>query len=326
MRKQTFISIILLLSIMSVQEVKAQFFKRLGEVAGAVLGSITEDTENNGNANNQNSSSSKPSVQTGNQGSIPYTELKVTSCEYWGNDVLVRFLITSSIDQNISLLCDADRNCLAYDDNNNTYEINFTIANKSGWGYELRTQLPGGIPVKGYVTVKNVATTCKAIKQIKFTGTVSKDSYRTESLQYQYSIGYHEVEYPKNTNADNIFCSFPILTYKFNKIYRSSDGKDLIVDATVINNGTSEYKIGQTDEGTNVYDSEGNSYSSELKLGGKNVDSWTRGTLLSGVPMKFQIVIKNVPKSVTEFSQIKTVFKCNNDYNYYVKIRNQKVQ
>ena len=62
----------LALSSFSVQNANAQFFKKLGKVAEAVLDAASESSK----TSNKRSSSSKNTT-----GNIPYIDFKVTSCE-----------------------------------------------------------------------------------------------------------------------------------------------------------------------------------------------------------------------------------------------------
>lgn len=304
----------LALSSFSVQNANAQFFKKLGKVAEAVLDAASESSK----TSNKRSLSSKNTT-----GNIPYIDFKVTSCEYWGDEVLLRFIVTNTSTGDITFrpYWGETNNAYATDDNNNIHAISFNVGGEGGWGGELFKTLPAGVPVKGYISIKKVSTNCRFIKSVRFGGIVEDGK---NNPKFSYTIGSNAIEMPKNTNADNIFVSLPILQYNLNRIYRDKTGKNVIVDATVKNIGANAFKLAASDgSGHAVYDSEGNSYKHTMTIGGKSIDNWDGVTLQPDIPMKALITIQNVPSNIHEFSIIKHRTVCGDDY-YDIQIKNQR--
>lgn len=314
MKAKTIIGMTLVLSSLSVQNANAQFFKKLGKVAGAVLDAATESTKT---SNNSNSSSSNAN------GNIPYIDFKVTSCEYWGDEVLLRFIVvnTSTSDITFRPFWGETKEAYATDDNNNIHAISFNVGGEGGWGGELFKTLPAGVPVKGFIAIKKVSTSSRFIKNVRFGGIVEDGK---SNPKFSYTIGSNAIKMPNNTNADNIFVSLPILQYNLNRVYRDKTGKNVIVDATVKNIGTDAFKLAASDgSGHAVYDSEGNSYKHTMTIGGNSIDNWDGVTLQPDIPMKALITIQNVPSNIHEFSIIKHRTVCGDNY-YDIQIKNQR--
>lgn len=314
MKAKTIIGMTLVLSSLSVQNANAQFFKKLGKVAGAVLDAATESTKT---SNNSNSSSSNAN------GNIPYIDFKVTSCEYWGDEVLLRFIVvnTSTSDITFRPFWGETKEAYATDDNNNIHAISFNVGGEGGWGGELFKTLPAGVPVKGFIAIKKVSTSSRFIKNVRFGGIVEDGK---SNPKFSYTIGSNAIKMPNNTNADNIFVSLPILQYNLNRVYRDKTGKNVIVDATVKNIGTDAFKLAASDgSGHAVYDSEGNSYKHMMTIGGNSIDNWDGVTLQPDIPMKALITIQNVPSNIHEFSIIKHRTVCGDNY-YDIQIKNQR--
>lgn len=314
MKAKTIIGMALVLSSLSVQNANAQFFKKLGKVAGALLDATTESSKT---SNNSNSSSSDT------KGYIPHIDFKVTSCEYWGDEVLLRFIVnnTSTSDITFRPFWGEINDAYATDDNNNIHAISFNVGGEDSWGGELFKTLPAGVPVKGFISIKKVSTSCRFIKSVRFGGIVEDGK---NNQKFSYTIGSNAIKMPSNTNADNIFVSLPILQYNLNRVYRDKTGKNVIVDATVKNIGTDAFKLAASDgSGHAVYDSEGNSYKHTMTIGGKSIDNWDGVTLQPDIPMKALITIPNVPSNIHEFSIIKHRTVCGDNY-YDIQIKNQK--
>lgn len=315
MKTRSIIAAALLLASLNVQSADAQFFKKLGKVAGAVLNAATDNSKSS--SNNSSSRDAK--------GYIPGIDFKVTACEYWGEDVLLRFTVTNTTSSDILFrpYWGNSDSANATDDSNNTHSISFNIGGEEGWGYELFKTLPAGVPVKGFIVINKVSANCRTIKSVRFSGIVAPDD-KSSGQNFTYSIGANAIEMPNNTNADNIFVSLPILQFNLNKIYRDKTGKNVIIDATVKNTGSNDLKVEYGDESV-VYDSEGNSYKPETAINGTNISDWNGAKMPAGIPMKALITIKNVPTGIHEFSLIKQNFKCNDSgYKYYIQIKNQR--
>lgn len=310
--KKKLLMCVMALTLAGAQQANAQFFKKLGKVAGAILDAASKESNS--------SSSSSSSSSSGYSNSIPHVNFKVTGCEYWGDDVLVRFVVTNTSSSEIGLEIDYvgvdDANAL--DGDGNSHNVTAYIANGNSAGCITGT-LPPDVPVKGYFTVLNVPVGCKSIDRVKFRGAVHIGN--TTMLSYKYSIGQNTIEYPNNTNADNIFSSLPILRYDLNSVKHV--GNNVVVTATVKYVGVDNITINSRD-GNMVFDDEGNSYEMETTVGGKELGNWTDLTMAKDIPMKMLFTIKNVPANVNKFSIIKMAYRCGNE-PFYVQLKNQSV-
>ena len=310
--KKKLLMCVMALTLLGAQQANAQFFKKLGKVAGAILDAASKESES--------SNSSSSSSSSGYSNSIPHVNFKVTGCEYWGDDVLVRFVVTNTSSSEIGLEIDYvgvdDANAL--DDDGSSHNVTAYIANGNSAGCITGT-LPPDVPVKGYFTVLNVPVGCKSIDRVKFRGAVHIGN--TTMLSYKYSIGQNTIEYPNNTNADNIFSSLPILRYDLNSVKHV--GNNVVVTATVKYVGVDNITINSRD-GNMVFDDEGNSYEMETTVGGKELGNWTDLTMAKDIPMKMVFTIKNVPANVNKFSIIKMAYRCGNE-PFYVQLKNQSV-
>ena len=111
MKKILMVALTMFLAFMSVQDVAAQgFWKKLGKAAEKVLNSV--DTSNS------TTSSSLSSSTNSNQSSVPsktgvgsvFTfdgiSVKITGCEHWGDDVIVRVLMTNNNSSEVQVSTD----------------------------------------------------------------------------------------------------------------------------------------------------------------------------------------------------------------------------
>lgn len=287
-----------------VQDAAAQkWLKTLGKVADAVLG-------------DGNSSSSSSSSKTTASGRIPNVDFKVTKCQYWGNDVRISFVVTNttSADLEVTFSSDSPKETYAFDGDNNKYRPFFFVGDAYPVASTTFATLPSNVPVKGFVTIEKVPKGCQTIKNVRFIG-------RSGNQNYVYTIGSQTVTYVKNTNADNIFSSMPKVSFDLNSCTR--DGNDVVIDGTMTNTSSMDSdEIFR--EGSTVYDSEGNKYGVQSTFGGKEWNSFSSVKLMSGVPVRTQFRIKNVPASINLFSLIKLEYRAGS-YGYYIELRNQKV-
>lgn len=307
--KKKLLMCVMALTLAGVQQANAQFFKKLGKVAGAIIDAASKESES--------SNSSSSSSSSGYSNSIPHVNFKVTGCEYWGDNVLVRFVVSNTSSSDIDL--EISYKCKATDEEGNSHDVSAHIENEKNLGRTICT-LPPDVPVKGYLSVLNVPVGCKTIKRVDFDGVVYAGKNKS-ILSFKYPIGQNTIEYPDNTNADNIFSSLPILRYNLNSVKHV--GNNVVVTATVKNDGVNNFAITSRD-GNMVYDDEGNSYEMETTVGGKELGSWTGQTIAKDIPMKMVFTIKNVPANVNKFSIIKMMYSCGSE-NYYVQLKNQSV-
>lgn len=299
MRKLLFVCS-LVLGFAAVQPVNAQFLKKMGKALGSAL----------------SASSTSSSSSSSSSSAIPHTKFVVTAYEYWGENVLIRFVVTNTSSENIDFEIGKVE---AIDDKGRSHEVNIEVPNPKFC--RDCTALPPGVPVKCYFVIKNVSNTCKSISRVSFSGDVS-EGVGPKILPYKdYVISSRDILYAQNTNASNIFCSHPLLQYNLNSVER--EGNDVLVNATVKNVCDEVLKISSCHDSSMVFDDEGNSYKMEATLAGN--DFYWGKEVPSNVPLKLQLVIKNVPARIKNFSLIKYIFS-SQSYNYPIEIKNQAIQ
>ena len=310
----------LFLSLFNVQDVHAQgFFKKLAKAAGEVLETAAAISGSNDN-----------SLTSGNAtGKIPNVNFQITKCEYWGNGVLVRFLLTNTSSEDLEIIIDNstdDESYVALDENNNKHAFAVVVGGKelTGLGSGYSAKLPVGVPVKGYFEIKNVSTNCTTIKSLTFGGRFGIPVTGGCRDKYTYHIGSQTVSYANNTNVDNIFLSYPLLNYTYTKAYRN--GNNVVLEGTLTNKSISDISMTGlfNDEQSQVYDSEGNSYNVSLVAGSNTVSSFYSASKFPvDIPVKFKVVIENVPTTIHEFSLVKKYFEIGGE-PYYLQFRNLK--
>ena len=162
MKKKMMVALTMVLALANVQDVAAQsFWKTLGKVAEKVLTTDTNNSSTNSSSSSLSSSSYSNSLgyKTGIGASFTAygVDLKVTGCEHWGEDVIVRLLLTNNTSSDVQLGIGStgphtESYRVAYSPDGKNHEIEGYI-NGEDAGYVK--SLPVGIPVKGYVLVKN---------------------------------------------------------------------------------------------------------------------------------------------------------------------------
>lgn len=298
MRKLLFVCS-LVLGFAAVQPANAQFLKKMGKALGSAL----------------SASSTSSSSSSSSSSAIPHTKFVVTACEYWGENVLIRFVVTNTSSENIDFCVDEAK---AFDDKGKSHDVSTEVPNPHVC-LGARTTLPPGVPVKCFFVIKNVSNTCKSISRVSFSGSIGAS---TGTKYYKdYVISSRDILYAQNTNASNIFCSHPLLQYNLNSVVR--EGNDVLVNATVKNLCDEVLKISSCHDSSMVFDDEGNSYKMEATLAGN--DFYWGKEVPSNVPLKLQLVIKNVPARIKNFSLIKYIFS-SQSYNYPIEIKNQAIQ
>lgn len=320
-----FLLSVLFLSFSNVQGIHAQgFFKQLLEAAGSILEDTPNSSSSTGNSSSSNSGSSSSSKAGGY---IPNVNFRVTECEYWGDDVLVRFVMTNTSSEDIEILIyessDGDGHTyVAYDENNNKRSYVPVVGGKvlTGLGDGYSAKLPAGIPVKGYFDIRNVPASITKINRISIAGIVNPG--KPNIKEYSYQIGEQTVTYAKNTNRDNIFLSMPIVNYAYTKAYRS--GKDVVLEGTLTNKGASDMNMRSpySDDNSSIYDSEGNAYKAYIMIGANELSAFSDTRLPADIPVKCKVVVKNVPASIHEFSIVKKYFEIGDPY--YLQFKNLK--
>ena len=84
MRKLLFVCS-LVLGFAAVQPANAQFLKKMGKALGSAL----------------SASSTSSSSSSSSSSAIPRTKFVATACEYWGENVLIRFVVTNTSSESI---------------------------------------------------------------------------------------------------------------------------------------------------------------------------------------------------------------------------------
>lgn len=310
----------LFLSLFNVQDVHAQgFFKKLAKAAGEVL-----ETAAAISGSNDNSSTSGNAT-----GKIPNVNFQITKCEYWGNSVLVRFLLTNTSSEDLEIIINNssdDESYVALDENNNKHAFAVVVGGKelTGLGSGYSAKLPAGVPVKGYFDINNVSTSCTTIKSLTFGGRFGVPETGSSKDYYTYHIGSQTITFANNTNGDNIFLSYPPLNYTYTKAYRN--GNNVVLEGTLTNKSISDISMTGlfNDEQSQVYDSEGNSYNVSIVAGSNTVSSFYSASKFPvDIPVKCKVVIENVPTTIHEFSLVKKYFEIGGE-PYYLQFRNLK--
>lgn len=146
-------------------------------------------------------------------------------------------------------------------------------------------------------------------------------------------VGKAIIETPSNNTALNmegvkIVTGHPDFKMVVKRCVAS--GENVLIDFVVTNIGESDVKEfivrGSSDE-TKLYDNMGNVYNRgiQVSIGGLDFTNYSREVkLVAGVPTKFSMMVKNVPKKVTSFALIEPDI-CSADWNINkesVKVRN----
>ena len=316
MNKKNVVAITMVLALVSVQDVAAQsFWKTLGKVAEKVLTTDTSNSSTNSSSSSLSSSSSNNSLgnKTGIGASFTVygVDLKVTGCEHWGDDVVVRLLLTNNTSSDVKFGIGStgphmESYRVAYSPDGKNHEIEGYI---NGENADFVKSLPVGIPVKGYVLVKDYDKKYTSIQSLKFTcndehGQGSSDINKSLRLE----VRNLPVTFAQNTNLSNIYCSLPTLYVQYNNCTRV--GNTVTVNVAFKNLSSSAKGL-NIEYGKHIaYDAEGNSYTPKVKLAAQ--------TLQPEIPVKATFTIQNVPANVTGFSYIKIPF----EDKYYIEMRN----
>lgn len=245
---------------------------------------------------------------------IPGMTTKVTRVEHWGEHVLVRFVIQNSLEYEYTTFMDGKS--VAYDADGNTYDVWMSVGGRDGLGMSSSGfALPTGVPVKGFIQIRNVPARVKQFSQIQLGGRAEQKDGRKE---FVYTLENITVADPvKNTNADNAVCSLPNMFLSFQSCQRM--GNDVVLKFSLKNQTEVAYGISM--QNSTFYDEEGNTYEPVLKAPGL---SFGNMTLQPNIPAVVTATIKNVPSSVTSLSQARVKFSQNRDA-YYVEVTNQPI-
>ena len=213
--------------------------------------------------------------------------MKVTGCEHWGEDVIVRLLLTNNTSSDVKLGIGStgphtESYRVAYSPDGKNHEIEGYI-NGEDAGYVK--SLPVGIPVKGYVLVKNYDKKYTSIQSLKFTCHDAKGQGSSDiNKSLQLEVRNLPVTFAQNTNFSNIYCSLPTLYVQYNNCTRV--GNTVTVNVAFKNLSSSAKGL-NIEYGKHIaYDAEGNSYTPKVKLAAQ--------TLQPEIPVKATFTIHKV--------------------------------
>lgn len=254
---------------------------------------------------------------------IPGFSVKYTGCTISGNDAIIKAVITNNTgkEEKLSLL-----DTKAYDSNNAQHKVYLNIGGKDYSSFGLTTDaVPMGVPVKVTIRVENVSRDVAAISSCML-----KVRMREKGGDYDWKIPTQNIVLVKNTNAGNIVCSNPDMSFNLRKCVRM--GNKVMITATLMNNSGKEIKFYPVPDKTAIYDSDGETYRQDIdasQLANTYWSSAQRVTIPVGVPVKATFVIMDVPATVKEFSIAKFVYQLwnpNGDNSiHYFEIRNQAI-
>ena len=242
MKKILMVALTMFLAFVSVQDVAAQgFWKKLGKAAEKVLNSV--DTSNS------TTSSSLSSSTNSNQSSVPsktgvgsvFTfdgiSVKITDCEHWGDDVIVRVLMTNNNSSEVQVSTDnvvGDPGAVDPDGASHRLECHLSSGT---WSSER--VLPAGVPVKGYFKILNYDKKYTTIPVFKFVFNTPQHAGVHNILKFE--AKNLPVTLAKNTNFSNIYCSLPTLYVQYNNCTRV--GNTVNVNVVLKNLTNSEQEI-----------------------------------------------------------------------------------
>lgn len=308
MKKILMVALTMFLAFVSVQDVAAQgFWKKLGKAAEKVLNSV--DTSNS------TTSSSLSSSTNSNQSSVPsktgvgsvFTfdgiSVKITGCEHWGDDVIVRVLMTNNNSSEVQVSTDnvvGDPGAVDPDGASHRLECHLSSGT---WSSER--VLPAGVPVKGYFKILNYDKKYTTIPVFKFVFNTPQHAGVHNILKFE--ARNLPVTLAKNTNFSNIYCSLPTLYVQYNNCTRV--GNTVNVNVVLKNLTNSEQEIDFNYGKHAAYDADGNTYTPKVTIANR--------TMQPEIPVKATVAISNVPTTVDGFSYIKICFG-----NYYIEMRN----
>ena len=245
---------------------------------------------------------------------IPGMTVKVTKVEHWGENVLLRFVIQNTQEGEYTTYMDGKK--IAYDADGNTYDAWMSVGGRDGLAMSSSGfELPTGVPVKGFIQIRNVPARVKKFSRLQLGGRTYQGNDRSD---FVYALENITVADPvKNTNADNAVCSLPNMFLSFQSCQRM--GNDVVLKFSLKNQTEAAYGISL--ENSTFYDEEGNTYEPVLKAPGL---SFGNMTLQPNIPAVVTATIKNVPSSVTSLTQARVKFSQNRDA-YYVEVANQPI-
>lgn len=212
-----------------VQTASAQsFWKKLGKVATGVLGA----------AASVSSSSSASSSSNESKIYVPHCTFTATDCVFWGDCARIHFTVTNNGNSELNLLLN-NGDSYVTDENGTRHSVEFSLGKGSGTTLEgPNNNIPSGVTIKGTIFVSNVE---RGTTQLKPEVIIGRTTYSQKAENFQVSLPAKSVTYPDNTNASNVTCAMPVLSFEFKSCKRS--GNNVIVEGTVTNNSGIDFDI-----------------------------------------------------------------------------------
>ena len=293
------------------QQANAQFLKQLGKAVGSVGKSVLDATT---------STTTTTTTTTTTAGTSNLT-VNVTGCRSDGENVLVEMKLQnrSNKDVNATLIASA-WGIKAQDNLGNTYErdIFLKIGNKPFTDVGEGVMLPSGLAMKVQMIIKNVDTSATSIAQISnFIASddlgLEKETIKLRNIPINREPGYSTSATATTGQRANGNIAGAVSTgnpyLKCNVLSCRADGNDVTAELTLLNTGASDVNVTVCASawGAKVYDSEGNIYERDIfvKVGNMQLnDVGDHVQLVSGLPTKVILVVKNVARDATSLALI----------------------
>lgn len=239
-------------------------------------------------------------------------ELSVNKATKWGDGMLVYFTLKNNLDYDIkNFIVNHNPGIPGNNDSRIIFDNGTSAYSNSMLHESTFYSVPSDAKRTGYVYVGSIPRKVKTIglqlgARCDTGPVVTKTNPYGECLYVFDSIPV--IDFPES-NVEGAYCTNPNLRLNVNSVSR--DGNDVIVDF-ILSNPTEEdlsyWLFGMEEPG--AYDADGNAYATTYGVaGGKN----TFKLMGDGGKVRLVATVKNVPKAVTEFQQIKVPFG-NNDY------------
>lgn len=319
MKKQLFL-MMLVFTLGSMQPIYAQgWLKALGEIAKGVLES-DDASDSTAKSTSNSSSSGDKALYKGGLGSsftVDGINIKFTECEQYGNKIYAYFVLTNTRASENKFSGWSNYTFHEYNQalspNGKNYDAHYILAGSS---YNNEVELPSGVPVKGIYVVDDYDMSQSSIKSLKFAFHTKNTTGECE----KYELRNIPISRPNNTNLSNITCTHPRLYVQYNNCTRV--GTSVVINLVLKNQESQAMKcnFGYGYDAADVYDDNGNSYSSKVKL------SSSSGILEPGIPVKETITLTNVPSNVTKLSFVRTMFSNQEGVKFCIDMKNISIK
>lgn len=240
-------------------------------------------------------------------------DIKVTSCERWGDGAMIGFTLTNNTGEDKKLMFPYTGDVVdgtppepvIIDEAGNVHDggpIKLGGDQYIGILGFLESKVPAGITVKGVFTVKGVSSNCNRLKKVTI-GCVDVSN----RSPFEYTFLDIPISTKANTNSENVTCSLPTMFVTYKSLER--DGNDLILTFILKNESNQEIKAFNFTSGLSIssYSTDGDSFNGKLFIS-NNLASFGNANFPPDTPVKCHIKLFDVPSSITSFSLIRMVF------------------